>query len=324
MLFTPKKKTRYRSSRLREHKKKVFIWKVSIAAFLFIACVVGVSVLSRHHSMHISQINILGNVYSNEQKILEVTEEKLKGNYFGILSRSNSFLFSRGRIEKAILEQFAEVEKVRVDFESKNSINVRITEFNPVAKWCKDFVSEEAEVEEDANEIILSKEDCYLVSEKGFIFAREPLINTLDLVKFKNDHEGEPIRSYYLNEDLFKDLVHFTDLLKERLNIEVVTVERADEFSFNMFTTDKLELRIDTEDDVLEVFDNLQTFLNSDEVSEISLADLEYIDLRFGNKVFYKKRFEVTVEERSEEEIIEETTVNPITDADEGSDDVEE
>ena len=68
---------------------------------------------------------------------------------------------------------------------------------------------------------------------------------------------------------------------------EIAFIEDPD---VELYLKDETKILFSKDIPLSRVLDNLLSVLNSDAFEENSTLNLEYIDLRFGNKVYYKER----------------------------------
>jgi len=259
---------KYQSSKLSQKKKKTFYIKLILTTLLIIGLLFGISAFSKYSKLQISNILVKGNRQISSDEIESLAREKIEGNYGRfLLSKSNIFLYPKFSIEKNLFNRFSSIEEIDIDFENLNSISIEVKEYEPIALWCGDI--------------------CYLVNGKGKIFIEEPLINNNQFIKFYGGIEGDPLRQDYISEKVFNDLMHFSILLR-RLDITATSITTDDSRNFTVKTKAGANILIESDDDVLLTFDNLQTVITQDAINKAQFGNIDYIDLRAGNKVFYK------------------------------------
>ena len=262
------KKRKYTSGKLAEKKKRMMQIRLIIVAVVVILLIAGFSYLSHHKSMKIETVLVEGQEYIQEGEVISLVTEKLKGSYMWLFSRSNIFIYPRGAIRKELQDTFSSIDTVRLRFVNIHTVKVQIEEFQSVATWCND-------------------DSCYFMNEEGMLFVEEPLIHTHAFVKYGGGITDEPLNQTYISKKTFTDLQNFVKLLR-RLEIETVSITTENSEEFTITTESGATILIDSNDDVLNVFDNLQTVMTQDAINKAQFKNIEYIDLRFGNRVFYK------------------------------------
>lgn len=263
-------KSKYRSSKLQKKRKVLFYSKIVamiISIFLFIWFVY---FLSHHKSHQVESINVSGHKYVSEEEIKNIVLNRLDDSYLLLFSRKSSFLIPRAGIKRDIKDSFTSVKSASVSFENLHTVGVSLQEFEPVARWC----SEDSE--------------CFLINEDGMIFVKEPAIFTEALVTFYGLIGDERIGQKFLSEDQFKDILVFIDGIKEfDLHVQSVRYDNEDG-TLDLSLKRNAEIYIDQNDDLRVSLDNLRTAIQQDAIEGAQLNNIEYIDLRFGKKVFYK------------------------------------
>ncbi len=269
---------------------------VFILAFLFLVAGGGIS---HKEKWRIAEIRISGAQVVSRDDMRLFVEEKLKGNYYFVYSRGNGYLFSRQDIEIGLLDKFPRIDSVTVSRVDNNTIEVVVSERKATALWCGEVYSRE--------KYVLS--DCWFIDKTGFIFDSAPTFS-----------EGVYPEVYGKLENIKDDNLSGARLLPERFNF-VQTVEKNlreklgetlrtiikndDEYGVTIHTSTtypqlvgaELRFKDGTPADTL-----IKTLLSALPVQfpEGAVASkgltrhdsaeskkLLYVDLRFGNKVFF-------------------------------------
>lgn len=263
----------------KRRKQRIIRWSVRIA--LLITLLVSVALLSQIDFFAIKRVVISGNSNISSDQIQTLVDEKIHTSYLGLFPKTNVFLYPKSAIAEKVFETFPRVKSVSVYTESLNILNVRIEERTPVALWC-------------------SAIQCYLVDDSAYIYAETNKVtdNTAEknkaLVSIIGLDEvvgSNPIGKTVLDEENFNKILHIVDEMKKNnLNIDTVEFRSKDEVNFwitsNDANTPKRKIIFSPRRDYEESYNNLLAALKSNALS--TTTDFEYIDTRFGNKVFYK------------------------------------
>ncbi len=207
-------------------------------------------------------------MFTSLSDIEPIIFEHTSGAYLGFFSKRNILLYPKGEIERKILQDFPRIKNVIVRIKGARAVSVLISERLPEALWCQSK-------EENS--------DCYFLDERGFIFAKSPLFSSQVYTRFLGQlSNDEPLRSVFLPEIFFR-LSSFVKRVEE-IGFPSVFVEVFEDDSV-VLETNEGKIIFTLERDFNETLANLKSFWreNRDE-----LSDFEYLDLRFGNKIFYK------------------------------------
>lgn len=276
-----RQRKRVRSERLALRRRKMFLWKAGGALVLGILLVTFSSWVLHRPYLQINHIIVNGNSVVSDKDITDVTENVLSGKYVFLFPRTNSLLYPEKEIETSVLAAFKKIERVdivRIDFQT---LSMEVEEQKPHALWC----GEEGDTLTDGEE----ERNCYFLNAEGFIFSHAPNFTGNVFLRFYGGiMDGNPIGAYYLktNNEFIRTNVLIDSIKKLDMNpIELRLLEEAD-----------MELYMDGGSKILfardqrpsEVLDNLKVVLESETFQNKAKRDIEYIDLRFGNKVYFK------------------------------------
>ncbi len=252
-----------RRNKLRYYRK-VIIW----VSFLIIA-LYGLSFWSDYQSLNIQEVEITGENFVAPEIIEKVFWQETEGKYFFLISKRN-FLFIPKKIIIEKIKKFNEVENVSIEISNSNKVIIKISEYKPVAEYCL--------------------EKCYFVNKKGVVFSETPKIYVDDLLKLEGkiiEDENEIIGMNYLPIEIFEKIIKTIELLNIE-NIKINKVSTEDFETFNLQTVGGPRILIEYQDIPEEIVSNLKIALEQESIHDIQFNNLEYIDLRFQDNVFYK------------------------------------
>jgi hypothetical protein len=277
----------YRSSKLEQKKKKKRIIKIILAVILSISIIFLLSYYSKHPKVVINNIIISENEFVDDELVLKTVEEILSRKYVWLFAKSNFLLVPRDQIKREILETQKSISEISIKVKQINNLYIEIVEHAPVAKWC--------------GADITKKNECYLINEQSLIFAKENSINpkivpifhsTISMEnKIENTVDGsqqtDVINMEYMDGEVFKNILTFVKNLNQ-FEITPTYISTEDYETFAVRAMSGPYLLIDKRIEPNEVLSNLQTVIEIEEINKAQFKNLEYIDLRFGNKVYYK------------------------------------
>ena len=271
-----KRRRKMRSERLARRRRKQLIFRLGIFVVV-VAILFGTSIWFLHRpSLQINEILIHGNNVVSDSDLIKITEEVLQGKYAFLLPRTNTFIYPEEELEDSILTSFKQIESVDLVRTNFRTLALEIEEQRPFALWCLDGV-----------ESIL--DNCYFINKEGLIFSRAPNFTGNVFFRFYGDLENvDPIGEYYLKKNNgFSRMSVLIDSIKD-LNVVPVELHPLDEPDLELYMEDGSKILFTHEQSLSEVKDNLRVVLESETFKGEEIEDIEYIDLRFGNKVYFK------------------------------------
>jgi len=257
-------------------------------ALLFFAAAVALFLsaifLFSRETFLIADISFSGPPHIDQAVLREMTEEKLSGSYAHLISRSSIFFYPARDIEHSLLEAFPEVASVRVGLRSLQSLSVTLQPREAVGQWCIDNPVSEGGV---------SEEPCFLFDADGFIFKEADASSEVGYPSFF----GGEVSSDRPVGDIFLDssrILNFLSLLSELAGVpvRVAKVHILEGGEAAVLLSGGARLLFLEGADVGAVVDNLKRLVSDRELvpRDGDTLSVEYIDLRFGNKVYVKPR----------------------------------
>ncbi len=272
------------NKRVRLKRKKMMIKAgllVVASLFLFLGLVWG----AHNERVRITNVYIEGNSVVLDREVKEVVDMQMEGKYFKVFPKDNIFIHPRWQIKQEILNKFKRIYYVKVSVIDFNSIAITVKERDPYALWCVEELSENKKN---------TASSCYFIDDKGFAFTKSPAFS--DNVYFTVysgslvENSNELLGKNFLSEERFVRLMQLRSLLaKEGLDVTHLTQEENDDFEFYLVSGGKLIFN--EYQDIEKLLHNLVAAMEvkKDEGQKID-KNLEYIDIRFNNKVLFKFR----------------------------------
>lgn len=257
----------------RKLRRKRFIKKlVLVFLFLFFVFFCAVAFFYIPY-LRIQKISIEGNLSLSTEKILAEISSYLVGKSFLVFPRNNIFILPKQAIINNLSNKFPRISEAYLNKDFPSSLSVVIKERKQAAILC-------------------ALEDCFFIDENGFVFERAPYFSGDVYLKFLDEREEtRNLASNWkqgfqlISEDQFKKLIDFRDLIS-RENIKVSEIILKKEGIYEMDISEGGHILLNEQNDAKISFENLKITLDSKIQND--RQKLEYIDLRFGNKVFYK------------------------------------
>jgi cell division septal protein FtsQ len=262
---------KFRSPELTEKRRKrlVRFFVFYIGAGLILA--VSLVLLLRIDWFKIKSVEVVGNSVESSKHISDVTKERLSGNYLYFIPKSNFLFYPRRALKGELLNSFKRFEEVGVSYEGDNTLLVDVEERKPLWLWCED-------------------QDCYFMDKDGYVFAKAPNFSGNVYLRASGGLEvqsGEVIGSVFAGNWNFEELKAFVEAIKENGFVPVgivITPERDAE----LLLKNGEVIKLSPTKSLTAAHTDLENALASGLIS--SEVPLQYIDLRFDNKIFYKAK----------------------------------
>lgn len=227
----------------------------------------------------ISVIEISGNSVTPSEDIQFTVNENLEGNYFFIFPKSNIVLYPKKTIAAQLIDTNPRFKSVDMKITGPRSIKVYVKEREPYAEYCQDISDQNSPI------------GCYFMDKTGFIFSEAPAFSHgVYSIYGSNPTLENPLRMVYMEEPKLTLIEPFIKSLAEVNLYPKVFLLKGDEY--HLILSNGAVIMWKAEEDLEKVKSNLESFLRDPSFKKGSgeLDNVLYIDLRFGNKIFYKFR----------------------------------
>lgn len=264
---------KYVSDTLKKKKKTVRRVKTYLFVVLFAILIVAIILVLRIQSIQIKTVNISGNAFVTTGEINAKANTVLDSNYLFVIPKRNIFLFPKGELVSKIKENPAIID-VQVNKDLFDTISIEVTEQNKEAIYCTTF----------------ERADCYFINKEGYLYSKTGDGVALDqeIIVYL---EGEPkkLKDTILDSELYGNMIAFIKSTS-RSGIAISSVYAKSDGVIEFNTTSGARLLVSKYDDLERDFSNFMALFEKEVLTIEQLAGIDYIDLRFGNKVFYKNR----------------------------------
>lgn len=287
------KRRKIRTPRLRKKRRQERIDRLQRQLAFVGALVLLFSQLSMLPMFRIDRVVVSGNEVTTIHEIQDVVYEKLTGYYLSLFSRRNVFLFPRRAIRDELLQNIPRIEQVDVDIENLNTISITIDERERYAVYC--LPASPSSAQEGSGD---QTTDCYYFDEAGFVFDKAPSIVSDDLFVYSGDVLGtstKPIGHYVLGDS---EAIAYTEAFAaatiKLLPGKVVGLFVVSEGEHRFILDSGAEIIVDPREGQVAYEDalrNINAIVSDEEFLEQAgdtLSNLEYLDVRYGRKAFFK------------------------------------
>ncbi|MBI2609574.1 hypothetical protein HYW53_00155 [Candidatus Giovannonibacteria bacterium] len=217
----------------------------------------------------ISSITVEGVAGDLADKIKTDAESILSKKYFYIFPKDNILIAATGEI-KSMLESDPRFDQPAVEKKYPSTVVIKTALRKSWAVVCREG----------------SENDCSLVDRSGFVFAKAPFLSGTAVLKIFDKRGENNFGNYVLPAGHFKNLVLLVEKVEEKLDEDIESVALKEHSEAELILKSDRRLIFDFELDPRIALENLSVSLSSE--LAILKDQIEYIDLRFPNKVFYR------------------------------------
>lgn len=250
------------------HKRQERRRKFNLVVYGIIVVVLLISpvFILRSSKQLVSQIDVVSGTTSGVA-LKSLVERDISGSYFGLFPKRSAFLVPKETIVADVLKAFPQLASATVSRNGLNALKLETVERTPSALYCSD--------------------KCYFVDETGFIFDEAPSFTPGVYSVFRsNPVLDNPVGQTLLTAEELKTLESFYTNLP-RLSITPLYIQLSST-EVRIYVDGGAYLVWNRDQAPTDVFSNLETVLANKVIKLADLSTLEYIDLRFGEKVFYR------------------------------------
>ncbi len=255
------------SSRIakRERARRVFALVFKIGAP--IALLVGLVMLTRADSLQIKNFEVEGEQAVSEEHLKNAALSFISSTRFWLLPKSNIFLLGKNELSDALRSEFGRIQEADID---KNfldrSVKISVKERQSDFLWCSGVG------------------ECFFMDNSGLVFEKAPIDG--GLIVFRGVLEGNPLMKEFATQEKMQKYSEFITAFKEAgFGVGSVDIESAER---GVAATQAGDIIFNPNDANLALAAQNAILLVDDTRSKDSSARFDYIDTRFGNKLFYK------------------------------------
>lgn len=267
-------------------KGSVFFKNKQLMAVFFVIFIFGLVGLSRISVFKIENIKISGTDFISEAEINQIASDQINKSRFLIFPQSNIVFFSKNQLKKAILEKYY-LNHLTINKDYWHQITIEIEE-KPIkliysANQKKYFIDENGTI---INEYGPGKSDKKEVINGLEIVRPNSQAQNLLVVNDKNNQDIQ-IGFQVLGKDDVNFILSLDKILKDEADFKIndYSLPEGNKNDLMVLTNQGWEIRFNMKDSY-QSQTRLLFLILKDKVKD--RATLDYIDLRFGDKIYYQ------------------------------------
>lgn len=264
---------------LSEKRKKILLKKNIRKYFflgffpLFFLIIFFIYVLNSNF-LKIKQLEIVGNNFVNEIEIKKIVLKQVQNKYLFLINKNNILIYPEQKIKKEILKNIPYIQQVKISrINFLDGLKIKIIERNPEYLFC------------------LKNNYCFFLEKEGYIYSlfnqKKTNIKKEDFIRFY----GNLINNrFFLIKEEMNQINWLIKNIKNK-NLEINSIKKTDHLFVIKIegNTKIIFLKNQNIKDVFNIFSQIlkQEDFKINKENHKFKKDIAYINLSFGNKVFY-------------------------------------
>ena len=274
----PSRRRRRLSNKARRFYARVTGW-VFIVVGVGAAIGVGGVFLTHLDVWTITSVSVSGTDKLDPSSLRNDTSAILSRDYLGLFAARNALIYPSNTIRHTLKKQYPRIRSLSIWVDGLKTLRLQVAERSVYAELCPPHSTSTSMTQR-----------CKVLDRDGFVFARRPATLPADqLTIYAPDATSTSIASYY-RRDVFPRLRRLLDGIRSAgVQARAVIPRHDEDVRIRLKHGGSLRVRLDH--DLDEMIENLQTVLTHKELPLTARQNgntFRYIDLRFGDRVFYK------------------------------------
>lgn len=260
-------RVKYPSTRLRYVRRRRRTIFICVALCVCALAWWGLVSLVSSQPFKINDISVNDVHQVNKEDIMISVNKNLQGSVLWFFPRRTVLTYPKTTIEETLLSTFPEIRSVSLSIE-KNILHVTVVEHEAVALACD-----------------RADGPCFLVAPSGLLFDT----STQTTLEGKTLYikEGNNVGSQVLPKEDFERLERSLTSLRE-IGLSIVSVSLTSQSDITIQTIETIIIA--HLPDITQLAERLNLVFEQQALTKETLHTIEYIDARFGNKVFFKPK----------------------------------
>lgn len=259
------------ASKVRARRRRRRVVGGALALGVVAVLVGGFVWLSHAPFLRITEVLVSGPRTVASSSVEAFVLEQLTGTYGYVLAKNNILLYPQDSIAAALATKYPQFKVVEVQAHDFSTVGVSVIEREPKALWCL--------------------EACYFMDEDGIVYAPAPTFSSPVYVSYRGRATDGKLPRQYLTKDEFHELSALAGAFAQKEGAEQLVEVAVD-------GTGDVRAQFASGFTVLfplieeggDVFERYALARDAEPFKDRAIADFEYLDLRFGDKLYYKER----------------------------------
>jgi hypothetical protein len=234
---------------------------------------------TRVSKLTISTVEVSGGETIQLEVVEQLVQATLDGEYLGLVPRRFAWLYPKTEILTAV-QQINRIHNIKIERVDGNQLSIGFDEYVPAALWC----------------LSVEQSDCLFLDQSGYAFADAPQLSGGALLRFVTIGREAVVGQSMVEAEGLEVLQRLVALLAEQgWFVSHVELDQVGDAFLKIVSGGELKVAVGVAPEV--TVENLLVVLASPEFVHLKPGNFQYIDLRFGNKVFVNEEEPVSPEE---------------------------
>lgn len=268
----------------RKKRRIEFTKKAAVIVFIFAVFFGAVLYGLYRPGINIREVEVKGTEVLKPEAVEQAFKDEISGKYFYLVPKSSIFFFPEKTLLSKLKSTFKRIDKISLGRSGFSKIIINLSERPEHYLWCgADFIEERG-----------PENECYFVDSGGYVFSKAPFYSGHIFLEFYGDlfsgDDSSPVGGTVLPEDNFRKLVDFgANMSGLDMAPEKVFIKPGGDYELTLPISGKILLN--DKNDFSKDADYLKLSLSTNPLKsemESKREFLDYLDIRFGNKVFFR------------------------------------
>lgn len=261
-------------SKVRARRRKRRALGGVLVAVVVCAALGGLVWLSHAPFLRVEHVVAQGLASVPAEGVEQVVRRHLDGAYGYMFAKNNILIYPQDTIAAALRAAYPQFKVVDVRAQDFSTIAVVVVEREPKALWCQ-------------------SEQCYFMDEDGVVYAPAPSSGVGGYVSYTGDTEGASLPRQFLDTAQFRELAAFVGAIAQKEpGDRVVRVGIDQSNDVRLVFASGFALLFSLRAQGGDLFERYALARDAEPFAGRALGEFEYLDLRFGDKLYYKERHE--------------------------------
>lgn len=257
--------------RARRRRQKLFTTlKIAAIVAVVVGFILGISWLPH---LRIVNVVVKGAEGSAARAIEDTTLNYIAGTYTLLFPKNNILMYPKSALTKELHEKFPRLADVQVYAEDFRTLGVEVRERTPGSLWC--------------GESLAAQGPCLLMDESGTAYEVAAEFSGVVYTEYFGAATAGMPRQY-LEPEQFNSLSALVQAFKDKEGESIARVVVDEHNDVRATFTNGFTLMFTLNADSGDVYERFLLAKTAEPFTTHTLTDFDYLDLRFGDRLYYK------------------------------------